>query len=567
MIKEYLDIAKSGKPVWIGDVRRDFALLPNAGRMAVELTGIEGMRRGWEIRIPIWKNEEERAFVQEYVAANVFNLLSCFGGKELCFYYPEDDRDLSALLSELEHIFQLDKEKRNGYGKVITISSRLIRAFGGGHFSFTYDSMDHYQAPPAEETCAEELGDRLRLLTKRADAGLRCGIDVGGTDIKAAVSRDGSLLAIHELDWDPASCRRADELLEPILLLIRLLQWEGSCPTVHSLPQKLDLSTLRQRLTRGGQQLVDDLRPFDSIGLSFPDVVIQNRILGGETPKTQGLRNNPSLQYETEFSKLSGLLECLRTLCTTDGTVRIANDGNIAAFTAAVEMACQGKMVSNGVFAHTLGTDLGTGWLLPQGKLPPLPLEMYDFMIDLGSRPQHSYPPEDVRSVLNENTGLADARKDLGQSAAFRLAAELDPKLLQGFLTGNEELLTIQKQPEDLRKLCLEHLMQEAAKGNPSAQEVFKRIGQNLGQISREIDWMLNPNVKERYLYGRFVKHPECFTLLQEGCRKVMPELELIAADENLACSPLMQELAATMESSVAQFGQAVGAIYFGLTD
>ena len=53
--------------------------------------------------------------------------------------------------------------------------------------------------------------------------------------------------------------------------------------------------------------------------------------------------------------------------------------------------------------------------------------------------------------------------------------------------------------------------------------------------------------------------------MLQEGCRTVMPELELIAADEELAASPLMRTLAARGEGSVARFGQAVGAIYYGL--
>ena len=44
-----------------------------------------------------------------------------------------------------------------------------------------------------------------------------------------------------------------------------------------------------------------------------------------------------------------------------------------------------------------------------------------------------------------------------------------------------------------------------------------------------------------------------------------MPELELIPADDTLACSPLMLQLAAREDATVAQFGQAVGAVYFGV--
>ena len=60
---------------------------------------------------------------------------------------------------------------------------------------------------------------------------------------------------------------------------------------------------------------------------------------------------------------------------------------------------------------------------------------------------------------------------------------------------------------------------------------------------------------------------PACFAFLQEGCREILPDLKLVAADENLACSPLMKELAKSRVGSVAQFGQAIGSIYFGLMD
>jgi hypothetical protein len=43
-----------------------------------------------------------------------------------------------------------------------------------------------------------------------------------------------------------------------------------------------------------------------------------------------------------------------------------------------------------------------------------------------------------------------------------------------------------------------------------------------------------------------------------------MPELELLPADDTLACSPLMLQLAARTDVTVAQFGQAVGALYYG---
>ena len=52
------------------------------------------------------------------------------------------------------------------------------------------------------------------------------------------------------------------------------------------------------------------------------------------------------------------------------------------------------------------------------------------------------------------------------------------------------------------------------------------------------------------------------FRLLQEGCREIMPELRLEAADEDLTCTALMRQLP-SHGVTVAQFGQAVGAMYY----
>lgn len=571
MLRDYLQRAERGETLWLGELREVFSGCERCTRVLLRLTQCDGTEHDSVLWVPPWEDAEERAFVLEYIAAFVFNLLSCFGGRELCFYLPQEDAALDTLLGELDALFQLDREERVGYGKVISIADRLNRAFGGEPFRFRRESICRYT--PCKETAPEglrDLGERLRSLPEKANSTFSCGIDVGGTDIKAAVSRDGSLLFTKEYDWDPASYGTAEEIIEPILLIARLLRLGAVCPEdlrfLSAVKEKKNLTMIRCAVSELEAEHKASLRRFDSLGLSFPDVVIRNRILGGETPKTGGLRRNPSVNYETEFAKLDQMRIVLQDLCKPNGQVRIANDGCMAAFTAAVEMAAKGENVSDGVFAHSLGTDLGTGWLNEQGELPPIPLEMYDFLLDLGSYPQRDFPPEDVRSVRNENSGLPDARKYLGQSAAFRLADEIDPGLLEGFLSSDGEMLQIRKHPDDRRKACLEHLMCLAEQDDRRAREVFLRIGYALGQISRESAFLLQPHTDRRYLYGRFVKHAACFALIRNGFHEVMPALELIAADDDLACSPLMCQLALSRETTVAQFGQAVGAIYYGLT-
>ena len=86
----------------------------------------------------------------------------------------------------------------------------------------------------------------------------------------------------------------------------------------------------------------------------------------------------------------------------------------MAAFTAAMELAAvsdsencsAAPALQNGLIAHTLGTDLGTGWLMSDGSIPSFPLELYDLILDLGSTPASGIAPEDLRSTRNENSGL-----------------------------------------------------------------------------------------------------------------------------------------------------------------
>ena len=133
--------------------------------------------------------------------------------------------------------------------------------------------------------------------------------------------------------------------------------------------------------------------------------------------------------YEDEFRRLSALDEALRAFVKPDGVVGIVNDGPMAAFTAAVELGVvDPAAIADGVFAHTLGTELGTGWVTEAGTIPDIPLEIYNCIIDLGSYPERQYAPDDVRSVNNFNTRLAGTlQKYTSQSGVFRLAAKYLP--------------------------------------------------------------------------------------------------------------------------------------------
>ena len=445
-------------------------------------------------------------------------------------------------------------------------------------FGMDVRDINDYAPAPLREAPASgvSLNERLLAAIEAGGRGAYCGMDVGGTDIKLAAALDGRLLAVKEYDWNPAASPTADGITEPMLMLARLMR---ACVIADSLPKDHSaLAVLAAALRKDADD--EEIRTaisacegaaaglplFDGLGLSFPDIVIGSRILGGETPKTKAMRENPDVDYETEFAKLSHVSESLEALCRPGVRVRIINDGPMAAFSAAAELAADGAdgaELTHGVVAYALGTDLGSGWIDARGDIPEIPLELYDLLLDLGSAPWKRVPPEDIRSVRNENSGLPGVRRYLGQAATYRLAQELQPSLLDGLTEESDGVIRIKTAPQDMRKPALERLMTAAADGNEAAREIFRRIGSNLAALTEEMEYLLSTGTDSRYIFGRFAKIPGCFALIREGFGSVLPGMKLIAADDGLARSGLMRQLARLEGVTVAQFAQAVSAIYY----
>ena len=582
MLKSFLEEAARGGSVYITDVRDAFQA---RGTRPFHLRAAlyDGSVRTFPLLLPETDSQEAEQFVAEYVHASIYNLLSALGGVRLDVYLDRTDRAALALAEGLGRTFQLSlpKTARTGYGKCLNVNERVLAALfhGGKAFSF---GVHRIEEEPAEERPAPAAGKPVFSgLPALTAARLLLGMDVGGTDVKLAVSADGRLELCKEFDWLPSACTRAEELTGPLLLLARLLRAAGSlCMAGRegevdraALDRRASLSEMERGAAAMERAAGADLRPFDAIGLSFPDVVIQNRIVGGETPKTQGIRSNPGLDYEEQFAQITALNEALSAY-TAGGPVLCVNDGPMAAFTAAVEQGAAGANLSRGFFAHSLGTDLGTGWVRPDGSIPDIPLEVYNLIIDLGSRPQRTYSPEDARGVRSTNSGLPGAlQKYGGQAAIFRLAASSLPRqapalwrevLDRGLFRWEGEALAVPAAPVDMRKDCLEYFMERASAGQRDCQELFRQVGEYLAVTWRETDYVLRPEAKDRTLFGRLVKHPACFRLLCQGAARREPDLRLAAADGGLANTDLMKQLDARPGCTVAQFAQAVGAIYYG---
>ncbi|MBQ4371948.1 MAG: ROK family protein [Firmicutes bacterium] len=527
-LKDLIKQAESGGHLWMSELRKEFDVYSNE-KLVLKAVLFDCTTRDLELRLPRPEDEREEEFLRDYTARNIFNILSVLGGQSMSLYYR---RDLEWLDRLVRSAVSLVKE-HPGYSKVISINNNMASALGFGRFYFSM--IDLRALEPASEAGSEPyefLSQKLRKAAQTACKGLYLGLDVGGSDIKLAAAEDGRITELREYDWDPESFTEAGMLTGPIL--------------------KLAGEAARGRL-------------FDAIGVSFPDICCGDRIVGGETPKTRGIREAHPDSYREQLAEISALADGLRRFAKPGAPVRIINDGHMSAFTAAVEYAEAGEAdLSRGIVAHSLGTDLGFGMIDSRGAIADMPQEFYDIYLDMGDLPSAAIPAADIRSTCNENTGLPDARRLMGQSAAFRLAMSRGIAGMNLFTDSRDGIVTIAKKP-DMRKPCLEALMIRAQDSAAPEAEIFREIGRNLGMMSREMDFLLAPATDRRLVFGRFVKRREVFELIKQGCAETAPFIELEAGDESLANTPLMKELAASPKYTVAQFGQAVGAVYYAV--
>ena len=578
-LQTFLEKAARGENVYLSDVRRAFSKAES--KIVCNLSLVIGGDKRWEIRVPAVEAAEELRFVREYFYATLYNILSTFGGTRMTLSISPEDGFAKTLCATLDDVFQVNSPKsaRRGYGKCLNVTDRINASQGKPKFSFVV-TQDQLPALPKEPEQHSDAVSACRDAVQKAGDACICGIDIGGTDIKVVGILGGRIAAVKEYDWFPAEMTHMEQVIEPILLMARVIR------AAMSLPNTAEAEALREQMLQKGvsneamQSAVDTCRSLygepvllDGIGVCFPDVVIDDQIVGGETYKTRGIRN-AAKDYESEFIKLSTLQKMLLEQCRPGGKVHLSNDGSLAAYTAAVELAhsAEAESVVSGVFAHTLGTELGTGWIDETGEIPQIPLEVYNCIIDLGNHPARAYHELDARSVNNFNTGLSGTlQKYCSQSGAYRLAlrkfeekaparyAELFDK---GFLEKRDGGVFVCQTPSDMRKPLLEHLMRLASEGDATAAEIFREIGEFLAVTFEETEWMLAPKSRARILFGRFVKHKRCFDLMQEGAA-ARNNVRFVAGDGTLAFTPVMLELKSDPVHTVAQFGQAVGAAYF----
>ena len=602
MISEFLHKAEAGEPVYINTVYNAFQGLKVNDSLTLNcvLTLLDNDDlRLFPIKIPLFSGfKKVDQFIKEYVWAELYNILSSLGGKKMNIYIDESDPHLFEFAHNLNDVFHIGKPRRmrRAYGRAVNVIDRMLETLAPeiNGFKFHVDTIDNLPEIPKADKALVQNVDIYNYVTKNMEGKLFCGIDVGGTDIKIVLVKNGNINCYKEYDWFPAQFTSSSQLVDPICLIVRLMRAKASFDAAPDSPEKqqlngkmvkaLDISASEDLMLEVCNQveafLLNNMVEIDGVGMCFPDVVVRNKVVGGEVYKTRGIRNNPKIDYEKDFTQLTNLNDRIQELIKKDGNVFIINDGPMASFTAAVEIAASDSphLIKDGVFAHTLGTELGTGWVDAEGKIPDIPLEVYNFIIDLGSYVEKKYTPDDLRSINNFNTGLSGTlQKYTSQSGVFRLAMKyfpderpdlfqelIDKEFIVELTMGGVKGFYVPTEPKDQRKPFLEHMMSlPEREGDEVNERIWKELGEFLAVTWIETKKILNPDVNSRVLFGRLVKRKRCYDLMCEGAKSIKNDIQFEVADSSLANTVLMKQLEADPHFTVAQFAQAVGAAYF----
>ncbi len=354
MITELSQAIRDGEPLYVDEVRAFFGRHPESRLVTYSLLLSDAAsHRVGSISIPPPDalSEDERNVAVDFLQAEFYNLLTTLGGRSLTIYLGKGGKVLLPIIEPVVASFQVDssRSERRGVGRVMNVIERMLSALdgdvsaGAAHFEIEVVASDPPELPENHSFQAES--DRtLVAVTESLDGKVFCGLDVGGTDIKAALVIDGSLIGLKEYDWNPAVLTNAEEIIDPIVDIVRMLGARAAAGARATEPdfallyqEGLEKSVSPERLHTVADELerkVGGLAVFHGIGVSFPDVVVRNKVVGGEVPKTLGMRSNTNRDFEEQFSLLTGLDEALGAFCVSGAGVHSANDGPMAAFTA-----------------------------------------------------------------------------------------------------------------------------------------------------------------------------------------------------------------------------------------
>jgi hypothetical protein len=412
-----------------------------------------------------------------------------------------------------------------------------------------------------------------------------CSLDVGGNSIKGAVVSGGGIGVTKEYQWYPAGLKTAEEMNGPQLLMLRFLS--GYTGAAES-GMDLESGIIREALNRNASYNavlaaaeylegmgISPYKRFDAVVIGFPDIVVNNKIAGGESFKHRGMKMNVAVEYEREFFKTSELDNMARVYAKEGAPVIVLNDTNTASYVLSVEQASLEETIldENGIFINTIGTEMGTGLISREGTIHYIPLECYQHVIDLGNTGYEQYPLNDVRSTRNMNTGIpGTVQKNITQMGLFRMAvsafAENDTETLDFLLEQKliqydreKDLIEIVTEPVDSRDRLTRLLTDTMLAGkNAVVEGIIGAMGKGMG-ILIDQDRLIFPEIKpQRLVSGGIMASDLVFRLFRDALRKHNPGYDVIRLDEQTVHNPLLKKIKPEQRT----FTVAIGSAFIG---
>jgi hypothetical protein len=586
------------RPLYLTELQERIAALPEAEKQEIKVLLIMNKRgqyrrlcfafpRGSLLR-------EYSVLLKRYLLAMINNMVVSFGGASLELYFDTSGEDLVRMMQDAAAEFDLDRgdNYRTGYGVYINYINRMNTFLNMGKFRICFKDAGSWEEPdPGLEfrVCEIRSEKRALELLRRAASEMEgkcfCSLDVGGNSIKGAVVSSGDIRVTKEYQWYPAGLKTAEEMNGPQLLMLRFL---SDYTAAAESGMDLDSGIIREALSRNASypavlaaaEYLEGMgaspyKRFDAVVIGFPDIVVNNKIAGGESFKHRGMKINAAVEYEKEFFKTSELDNMARVYAKEGAPVIVLNDTNTASYLISVEQSSLEETIldENGMFINTIGTEMGTGLISRGGTIHYIPMECYQHVIDLGNTDYERYQLNDVRSTRNMNTGIpGTVQKNVTQMGLFRMAvsafAENDKEILDVLLEQklitydrDKDLIEIVTEPIDSRDKLTRFLTDKMlAEKNPVMEEIIRTMGKGMG-ILIDQDRLIFPEIKpQRLVSGGIMASDLVFRLFRNALREHNPGYDVIRLDEQTVHNPLLKKIKPEQRT----FTVAIGSAFIG---
>ncbi|MBF0216447.1 MAG: methyltransferase domain-containing protein [Candidatus Omnitrophica bacterium] len=423
------------------------------------------------------------------------------------------------------------------------------------------------------ENMQEARDLNLKGLKNIAPGDFMAGVDVGGSDVKLLLYKGKDIIFYKKYNWAPenftkGSTEHVDTMRDLIYIMeLKAILSQRTQPDqeldvlekeIDSVSYRSDVSSaeneaaseasivkIRSIIERAGENEYIKSRLYSAsgekqkilagVGISWPDIIVDNLIVGGDTAKTKGLTKE-------EFNEIVTPMADTLKISLGGVPVVIKNDGDVGAFWASVELN------RGNVLALALGTSLAGGYVPHSGVLGNLRTYASRMIIDMRKDNEVSY-----EKFPGTPTGIAALY--LSQKNIMILAKE------KGLDLGPVKSAGRAQQLKYVQKILNENLP-----GADIVREIYDEMGLYMASFLAEISDYYDHRdlIRTVVVTGRCFESPEGNRIMLGNGRdkgrihRVLNDSYPEIADLEIM---LAEELAGN-DPSVNAFAQAMGAAY-----